>query len=135
MNFVGVREINIYGRESYKSLCDKLKDYCAKNNISVEVMQSNLEGDIVNFIQESYEKKVNCIIINPGAFGHYSYSIRDALISVSLPTIEVHMSNIYARDEFRKKSVLVDICIGQICGLGLESYKLAIDFFRRTIKI
>jgi 3-dehydroquinate dehydratase-2 len=99
-------------------------------NFEIEFFQSNHEGTIVDRIQESY-KKVDYIVINPGAFTHYSIAIRDALLSVGIKTIEVHLSNIHSREEFRKKSVISDIALGQIIGFGYHGYLLAIEFIQR----
>ena len=128
---MGIREKNIYGEKSYQDLCDQIKKYAATKyeNLSVSIFQSNIEGELINYLQQAFFDNVNGIIINPGALSHYSYSLRDAIVSINLPTIEVHLSNIYAREKFRQKSVISEVCIGQICGLGYQSYNLAIDFF------
>lgn len=126
INFLGIREKEIYGSGDYKGLCDFIRNEAKKNNIKIEIFQSNLEGEIINYIQNSYE---NCdgIIINPGAYTHYSIAIYDALKSININTVEVHLSNIYNREDFRKKSVTAPACIGIISGFGSNSYKLAID--------
>lgn len=127
LNFLGIREPKLYGNRSLDDINKDLHKYCKERNIEVEFYQSNHEGDIVDKIQESYGKK-NYIIINPGAFTHYSIAIRDALLSVGIETIEVHLSNVYKREEFRYKSVISDIVIGKITGFGEFGYKMAIDY-------
>ncbi len=130
LNLLGIREKNIYGEKSYQDLCDQIKKYAGKyENLSVSIFQSNIEGELINYLQQALFEKVDGIIINPGALCHYSYSLRDAIASINLPTIEVHLSNIYAREKFRQKSVISEVCIGQICGFGQQSYQLAIDSF------
>lgn len=126
LNFLGIREKNIYGEHNYESLCSFIKNEAAKHNIDVEIFQSNIEGEIINYIQSSY-KNTDGIIINPGAYTHYSIAIYDALKSIDIKAIEVHLSNIYTREEFRHKSVTASACIGQISGFGFNSYKLAMD--------
>ena len=120
MNLLGSREIEIYGKESLQEIAnwlDKQIDYKTKTTW----FQSNHEGDLIDQIQAS-EGLYDGIVLNAGALTHYSYSVRDAIKSVSTPTIEVHLSDIYSREEFRKKSVLKDVCLSQISGLGKEGY-------------
>ncbi|MFL2998805.1 MAG: type II 3-dehydroquinate dehydratase [Candidatus Neomarinimicrobiota bacterium] len=120
LNLLGSREIEIYGNESLQEIAewlDKQIDYKTKTTW----FQSNHEGDLIDQIQAS-EGLYDGIVLNAGALTHYSYSVRDAIKSVSTPTIEVHFSDIYSREEFRKKSVLKDVCLSQISGLGKEGY-------------
>ena len=120
MNLLGSREIEIYGKESLQEIAewlDKQIDYKTKTTW----FQSNHEGDLIDQIQAS-EGLYDGIVLNAGALTHYSYSVRDAIKSVSTPTIEVHLSDIYSRERFRKKSVLKDVCLSQISGLGKEGY-------------
>mgnify|MGYP000909575950 CR=1 FL=1 len=126
INFLGIREKDIYGTYDYKSLCDFIKSEASKHNADIEIFQSNIEGEIINYIQNSYEN-TDGIIINPGAYTHYSIAIYDALKSIDIKAIEVHLSNIYMREKFRHKSITASACIGQISGFGFNSYKLAID--------
>ena len=127
LNFLGIREPDIYGDKTYKNLCDLIKSEARSKNINVEIFQSNHEGVIVDKIQEAYYKKIDGIIINPAAYTHTSVAILDALKSVNIPCVEVHFSNIHGRDEFRTKSVIAPVCKGQIAGFGKYSYCLAID--------
>ena len=125
INMLGIREKNIYGTMNYNSLCDTLNEKAKEFKIELDIFQSNTEGMIIDTIQEAYEK-YDGIIINPGAYTHYSIAIYDALKSVNIPTVEVHISNVNAREEFRKTSVTAPACIGQISGFGIDSYVLAL---------
>lgn len=127
LNFLGIREKGIYGNEDYSVLLDLIEKNSKKLNIETEVFQSNSEGEIIDAIQRAYEDNLDGIIINPGAYTHYSYAISDALASVKIPKIEVHISNIHKREEFRHKSVTASQCDGQITGLGLKGYLLAME--------
>ena len=120
MNLLGSREIEIYGKESLQEIADWLNKQI-EYKIKTTWFQSNHEGDLIDQIQAS-EGLYDGIVLNAGALTHYSYSVRDAIKSVSTPTIEVHLSDIYSREEFRKKSVLKDVCLSQISGLGKEGY-------------
>ncbi|MDO5708417.1 MAG: type II 3-dehydroquinate dehydratase [Andreesenia angusta] len=133
INMLGIRETNIYGLENYSALCERIKAKGEELGIDIELYQSNTEGDIVTKIQEAFEK-VDGIIINPGAYTHYSIAILDALKSITLPTIEVHISNIQRREDFRKDSITAQACIGQISGLGILGYELAIEALKKHIK-
>ena len=127
LNFLGIRETGIYGNHDYNYLLDLIEKKSKASGIIIEAYQSNIEGEIINRIQQAYYDKADGIVINPGAFTHYSYAIRDALASFTAPKIEVHISNIHKREEFRHISVIAPECDGQIAGLGLEGYLLAID--------
>lgn len=127
LNMLGVREPGVYGKQSYADLEQYIEDYAGKKDCEVVVLQSNGEGEIIDFIHHALGN-YDGIIINPGAYTHYSYAIHDALTSVALPAVEVHISNIHKREEFRHKSVTAPACIGQICGLGFRGYTLAIDY-------
>lgn len=126
LNMLGVREPEQYGKESYDEINKKLYDYSKIVNVALEIFQSNSEGDIVTKIQQSLNN-IDGIIINPAAYTHTSVAIRDAIAAVKLPVIEVHLSNIYNREEFRQHSFVAPVCIGQISGFKSNSYKLAID--------
>ena len=126
LNMLGVREPDIYGKGTLAALEEQIKAKAAELGCGVEFFQSNYEGAICDEIQEA-QGVFDGIMINPGAFTHYSYAIRDALGSVKLPAIEVHISNIHKREEFRHTSVIVPECMGQICGLGFKGYELALE--------
>lgn len=133
LNMLGVREPDIYGSNTLDGLMSQIKAKADMLGVEVDFYQSNYEGDICTKIQEALGV-YDGIIINPGAFTHYSYAIRDALGSVKLPTIEVHISNIHKREEFRHTSVTVPECIGQICGLGFKGYELALEALCDEVK-
>ncbi|CAK7001605.1 type II 3-dehydroquinate dehydratase [uncultured Phascolarctobacterium sp.] len=132
INMLGVREKTIYGKLDYPALCAYIQKAAAALNVEVEVAQSNVEGELVTLIQQAYGK-FDGIVINPAAFTHYSIAVLDALKAVALPTIEVHLSNIHAREEFRHKSVTAAACLGQICGLGFKGYALALKALAEEI--
>lgn len=127
LNFLGIREKGIYGTQDFNYLLGILEEKANHENITIETYQSNGEGEIIDRIQKAYYDQVDGIVINPGAYTHYSYAIRDALASITAPKIEVHISNIHQREEFRHTSVTAPVCTGQIAGLGLQGYLLAID--------
>jgi 3-dehydroquinate dehydratase-2 len=129
LNLIGSREPDIYGKRDYASLTAALEAHAANLGIELEIRQSNHEGEVIDWIQFF---NGDGIVINPGAYAHYSYAIHDALKSVAIPAVEVHLSNIYAREDFRSKSVTAPACAGQICGLGFEGYSLALDYFARS---
>ena len=132
LNMLGVREPGVYGNQSYSDLEAYIENYAEERDIEATVLQSNSEGEIIDFIHHALGN-YDGIVINPGAYTHYSYAIHDALSSVNLPTVEVHISNIHKREEFRHKSVTAPACIGQICGLGFRGYTLAIDYLNETV--
>jgi len=127
INMLGIREKNVYGTATYDDLCGMIREKAEELQIEVEIKQSNSEGQLVDWIQQCYRTK-DGIIINPGAYTHYSVAILDALKSVNVPAVEVHISNIHQREEFRHHCVTTAGCIGQICGLGLQGYLLALDY-------
>ncbi|OQX74864.1 MAG: type II 3-dehydroquinate dehydratase [Campylobacteraceae bacterium 4484_4] len=124
LNMLGLREQNIYGPMKLEDIHTQMEAFAKQNNIEIEFFQSNLEGEIVDKIQECLGD-ADGIIINPAAYSHTSIAIRDAIKAVSLPTVEVHISNIHAREEFRQKSMIAPVCAGQISGFGPFSYHLA----------
>lgn len=126
LNFLGVRETNIYGVNNYEDIIQYIKNQGEALGHDMTFKQSNIEGEIINFIQLSYFDEYDGIIINPGAYTHYSIAIYDALKSIGIPIIEIHLSNIYKREEFRHKSVTAPACIGQISGFGKYGYILGI---------
>ncbi len=134
INMLGIREPGVYGEQSYQDLEKCIEDYATNLGAEAIVVQSNGEGEIIDFIHHAMTS-CDAIVINPGAYTHYSYAIYDALKAVNMPVIEVHISNIHKRDEFRRKSVTVPACIGQICGLGFKGYLLAIDYLLEKLKV
>lgn len=132
LNFLGIREKDIYGSKTLddieKMIIEKVKHF------NISFFSSNIEGEIINYLQDCFFNKIDGIIINAGAFTHYSYAIRDAIKSINIPTIEVHMSNVYKREDFRHKSVLAPVCIGQISGFLEDSYLIALDAFKYYFK-
>ena len=127
LNFLGIREKSIYGNQDYEYLLQMIAEKADKSGAAIEVFQSNHEGAIIDRIQDAYFDGTEGIVINPGAFTHYSYAIHDALASVSMPKVEIHISDITKREEFRKVSVTRPACDDQIFGQGLNGYLLAID--------
>lgn len=125
INMLGIREKNIYGDNDYNSLCEMIRKEAHELGCKVDFFQSNIEGEIITEIQKTMGV-YDGIIINPAAYTHYSIGILDALKSVDVPAIEVHISNIHKREEFRKKSVTAEGCVGQISGLGFYGYILAL---------
>lgn len=127
LNMLGVREKNIYGTRNFEAVCNYVKEEAEKRNHEIIMVQSNSEGEIIDFIQKAYFESYEGIIINPGAYTHYSYAIHDALKGFDIPAVEVHLSNIHTREEFRRKSVTAPACVGQIAGFGEYGYIMAMD--------
>jgi 3-dehydroquinate dehydratase-2 len=128
LNFLGIREKSVYGALDYNYLLEIIGKKARESGHEITVWQSNHEGAIIDRIQEAYFDETNGLIINPGAYTHYSYAIRDALASLEIPKVEVHISDITAREDFRKISVTAPVCDMQIYGKGLDGYLEAIDF-------
>lgn len=133
INFLGIREKGIYGEESYETLCNMIYEKAEQLQIQVDIFQDNSEGAIIDRIQGAYHDGTEGIIINPGAYTHYSYAIRDALASISLPKIEVHISNIHMREAFRHVSVTAPVCKAQMAGFGLDGYLYAMEAITKWI--
>ncbi|MBQ7954246.1 MAG: type II 3-dehydroquinate dehydratase [Lachnospiraceae bacterium] len=127
INFLGIREKSVYGNEDYDYLLQMIAEKGKETGCELEVFQSNHEGAIIDRIQDSYFDGTEGIVINPGAYTHYSYAIRDALASIVVPKVEIHISDITKREEFRKVSVTAPVCDKQIYGQGLKGYLMAID--------
>lgn len=125
LNLLGSRETSVYGVETLEQINSRCANVAKELGVGVEIRQSNSEGEIIDLIQRA-PNTAQGIVINPGAYTHYSYAIRDALAAVNLPTVEVHLSNIYAREDFRHVSVIAPVATGQISGLGAESYCLGL---------
>ena len=126
LNLLGKREPEVYGRTTLADIEMRIRERAASLGIAVEFRQSNQEGELVNWIQQA---KGNCdvIVLNAAAYTHTSVALRDAIAAVGVPTIEIHLSNIYAREEFRHRSVIAPVCVGQITGFGAESYILGLE--------
>jgi 3-dehydroquinate dehydratase II len=134
LNMLGKREPQIYGSTTLEEINEELKSQGKKAGMLVETFQSNFEGALVEKIQETFLSGVNGILINPAAFTHTSVAIRDALLLLDVPIIEIHISNIYKRELFRHKSLIADIATAQISGFGIIGYALALDGMIRLIK-
>lgn len=126
LNLVGVREKGVYGDETAESISRQIVESAKSLNYDCDIYQSNHEGDLIDRIHAARDV-YSGVIVNAGALTHYSYALRDAIASVRIPFVEVHMSNIYAREEFRHKSVISPVCAGQIAGFGKNSYFLALS--------
>ena len=133
LNMLGLREPNIYGKQNFSALCDLIEQTCEENGIQRELFQSNHEGAIVDKIQEAYGR-FDGIVINPAAYTHTSVAILDALKAVSIPTVEVHISDINSREEFRRHSFVSLVAVKTIAGLGFEGYKVAIEYLKDYLK-
>lgn len=132
INLTGFREPELYGKAPLSEIDAKLTELAGELGFDIRILQSNHEGVLIDTIQE-HRKWANAIIVNPGAFTHYSYALRDALVSVRLPVVEVHLSNIHTREEFRKHSVIAAIAVGQITGFGMDSYVMAMRCLDRLL--
>lgn len=126
INFLGIREPEQYGMTTYEDLCKGLEELAVAQGDELEIFQSNCEGTLIDRIQAAYSDGTEGIVINPGAYTHYSYAIRDALSSIPFPKIEVHISNIHKREAFRHTSVTAAACDGQMVGFGIKGYFYAI---------
>ena len=127
LNLTGIREKSVYGTRTLDEINEKITAFCENAGDKVEFYQSNIEGELVNKLHEAFlRRSCDGIVLNAGAYTHYSYALRDAIAAIDIPVVEVHMSNIYAREEFRGKSVLSEVCKGVVCGFGDKSYLAAI---------
>lgn len=131
LNFLGIRENEIYGTLTYANLCDLINEYATLNNIDVEIFQSNHEGDIIDKIQQAYYEHVDGIVINPAGYTHTSVAILDALKAVNIKTVEVHISDIATREEFRKHSYVSLYASKTIKGHGFDGYLEAIEYLSK----
>lgn len=127
LNLTGKREKSVYGTATLEEINAKIAAFCKQNGDEVEFYQSNIEGELVGKLHEAYlNKSFDAVVFNAGAFTHYSYALRDAIAAIDIPVVEVHMSNVHAREEFRHKSVLSEVCKGVVCGFGANSYLAAL---------
>jgi len=127
LHLLGIRKKDLYGEKTLKELNEMLLDFARENNLKLKIYQSNSEGKIIDIITKNF-KWADFIIINPAAYTHYSYAIRDCIEAINIPTIEVHLTDITKRENFRKKSVIKDLCVKQIYGKGINSYIEALKF-------
>ena len=126
LNLLGTRQPEVYGKMTLDNINQELTKFAVKQNLELRIQQSNHEGDLIDAIHVG-RNWADGILFNPGAFTHYSFALRDAIASVGLPTVEAHLSNIHAREEFRHNSVIAPVCVGQICGFGWRSYLLGLQ--------
>lgn len=127
LNFTGIREKDVYGAKTFKEIFAFIQAEGENRNHELTLSQSNSEGEIIDILQKAFNERYDGVIINPGAYTHYSYAIHDAIKSIQIATVEVHMSNIHQREDFRKISVTAPACIGQVTGFGADGYLLAMD--------
>ena len=127
LNMLGIREPDKYGADTYASLCNMIEEHCKKKGVTCVLYQSNHEGDLVDKIQEAYFEKADGIVINPGAYTHTSIALLDAVRSTMLPTVEIHISNVKEREEYRQISYIREAAIDTVMGLGVKGYLVAID--------
>lgn len=132
LNLLGVREPEVYGSETLQDIVDELRTFASKRSVELSDFQSNSEGDLVTAIHEA-RTTVDGIIMNPGAYTHTSIAIRDAISGVALPVIETHLSNVHARESFRRESMIAPVCLGVVAGFGRNSYFLALDGLLRHL--
>ena len=127
LNLLGTRKTDDYGTSSLRDILRQLKKHARERGVKIQSYQSNHEGRLIDMVQSLAKKRYTGLIINPGAYTHYSYALRDAIEAAGIPTVEVHLSNIDQREEFRRVSVIKDVCMAQIKGLGSEGYVKAFD--------
>lgn len=130
LNRTGMREKGVYGTQTLAEINAEIEAYAKERGMEIDFFQSNLEGELCTVLQQAGENGYDGVILNAGAFTHYSYAIRDAIASVDVPVVEVHMSNVHKREEFRHTSVISEVCKGTILGFGKASYLLAVESFR-----
>ena len=134
LNLTGKREKGVYGTKTLEEINAEITAYCSQKGDEVSFYQSNIEGELVNKLHEAFlGKTCDAIVLNAGAFTHYSYALRDAISAIDIPVAEVHISNVHAREEFRKKSVLSEVCKGVVCGFGVGSYIAGIEGLRAVV--
>ena len=135
LNLTGKREQSVYGRETLEEINQKIQAFATANGDSVDFYQSNLEGELVNKLHEAFlTAAYDGILLNAGAYTHYSYALRDAIAAIDIPVAEVHMSNVHAREAFRRESVLSEVCKGVVCGFGASSYIAAMVGLKGSLK-
>lgn len=135
LNMLGKREIGIYGAVSLSAIDESIRNVCEELNVDVDIIQSNIEGELVTAIQKAGDKRVDGIVINPAAYTHTSIALRDALLAVNLPFVEIHISNVFARENFRHHSYLSDVAAGVIMGFGPVGYLHAIRALHQLLTV
>lgn len=134
LNFLGIREKSVYGQNTLEDINGAILEKGRQLQVQIQTFQSNHEGELIDCLQKAYHSQVDGIVINPGALTHYSYALRDAIAGVQIPTVEVHLSNIHSREEFRHTSVTAPVCIGQICGFGMQGYLMGLEALTIRLK-
>jgi 3-dehydroquinate dehydratase-2 len=132
LNLLGVREPEVYGSETLPDIVDELRSFASDRGVELTDFQSNSEGALVTAIQEA-RTEVDGIVLNPGAYTHYSIAMRDAIAGIGLPVVETHLSNVHAREAFRRESVLAPVCLGVVAGFGRNSYFVALEALLRHL--
>ena len=132
INMLGIREPDIYGRETFEDLCNKIENYAKEKNINVKLYQSNHEGDLVDAIQKAYFDNIDGIVFNPAAYTHTSVAIADAVKGVGIPTVEVHISEVSKREAFRRISYIRDVACLTVTGMGFDGYLKALDHLAKN---
>ena len=134
LNLTGLREQAVYGKATLSDMNEQIADFAKSLGDSVDFYQSNIEGELVNKLHEAFlNKAYDGILLNAGAYSHYSYALRDAIAGIDVPVVEVHMSNVHAREDFRKVSVLSEVCKGVVCGFGVGSYLAALVGLKQSL--
>jgi 3-dehydroquinate dehydratase-2 len=134
LNLLGTRETAVYGRVSLAEVDRRIRDYARIRHIAVECRQSNVEGQLIDWLQSAEREGFFGVVLNPGAFTHYSIALRDTVAAIRIPVVEVHLSNVHAREEFRRQSVIAPVARGQISGFGPQSYLLGLDALMQTMR-
>jgi 3-dehydroquinate dehydratase-2 len=127
LNLLGAREPEVYGRETLEDINARLRELATQHQVELRFVQSNNEGALIDAMHQARADQFDGVLINPGALTHYSYALRDAIAAIELPTVEVHLSNVHKREEFRHRSVLAPVCVGQVLGFGWRSYILGLE--------